>query len=1261
MADQKRPVRDEGQQELPVPQEMFDQAQAAVAGEHDTSATSAAERRHMGEDVELPHLQASRTTRAEDDLPPPAYGEKYGTIHQEQDGFGTSASVTDDGRVNIRIDQRTQSLSQLLVPSLKQLQQAAQDEGPPPPAYIPPSLGGAEGVAPPPPMNIVIQVVGSRGDVQPFVALGKVLKDTYGHRVRLATHPNFNDFVNENGLEFFNIGGDPQALMAFMVKNPGLMPGFDSLRAGDVGSRRKEVGEYLQGCWRSCFETGDGTGMAATDTSIEDWTTQGPGRRDHLHKPFVADCIIANPPSFAHIHCAEKLGIPLHIMFTMPYSPTQAFPHPLANIQSSNADANLTNYISYALIDMLTWQGLGDIINRWRQRSLGLETISFTSGPGILQRLKIPHTYCWSPALIAKPKDWGTNVNISGFFFLDLASNYTPEPDLQAFLDAGPPPVYIGFGSIVLDDPTAMTKLIFDAVQKSGQRALVSKGWGGVGADELGKPDNVFMLGNVPHDWLFKHVSCVVHHGGAGTTAAGITAGRPTLVVPFFGDQPFWGSMVARAGAGPDPIPNKQLTAENLAEGIMKCLEPQSLERASELAASIATERGSDLGAQSFHQFLDVDKMRCSLAPSRPAVWRIKRTQARLSAMAACTLSQEGLLDFNTLKLFRAKDYEVDDGPWDPITGGATALVGTMSTMMLGVADLPVQTLKALKIHPDATKKKSKDKQADGGEGPAKSGDTGSADAMSIDSKDSSRSMSDATLTGSEQVASPGSSRTTSSFNFQDSLAKLNAGPLSPGSESSAHRSSSTSAGNESSGQPAPSKKKSFNAKEMFDQASGTGEGVSRVIGAGLKSPMDFTLGLAKGFHNAPKLYGDDTVRKSEKVTDLRTGIRAATREFGFGMYDGISGLVTQPMKGAQKDGAAGFFKGIGKGIGGLVLKPGAAIYGIPGYTMQGVYKEIQKQFGSTVQNYIISARTAQGFDDYQKSSLEERQDVIMRWTVLQNDLKKKRNPDELVKDILGEQMRKKEAWLGTRQARDEKAPIRSGTAGVTVGVEARPQPSTPGQVHISLDRETAEQFAINEAIRQSVLQTSEGDAVKDAEVEQGIRESMAEVQRNRAARGEHQDDSELQKAMEESAAEAERHDRERQLYDTELERALAHSLREQRGWGSDVSDVETGPSFSVQRPSEQPPAYDPGHIAGTTKEEFERQQGCPQGAATGAKTRQEKTEEEIVLEYVKKQSLLEQQAREKVGAGRAPLAEEDDDELQEALKISMQDNSGSR
>lgn len=179
---------------------------------------------------------------------------------------------------------------------------------------VPPNLSRKPGEKKCPPLNVVIHVVGSRGDVQPFVALGKVLKEQHGHRVRLATHPVFRDFVTENGLEFFDIAGDPAELMAFMVKNPGLMPGFDTMRSGDIGRRRREIGNMIRRCWRSCIETGDGSGVEASDKNIGDLSQMSTGQTHD--RPFVADAIIANPPSFAHVHCAEKLGIPLHMMFT---------------------------------------------------------------------------------------------------------------------------------------------------------------------------------------------------------------------------------------------------------------------------------------------------------------------------------------------------------------------------------------------------------------------------------------------------------------------------------------------------------------------------------------------------------------------------------------------------------------------------------------------------------------------------------------------------------------------------------------------------------------------------------------------------------------------------------------------------------------------------------------------------------------------------------------------------------------------------------
>lgn len=317
-----------------------------------------------------------------------------------------------------------------------------------------------------PRMNVAILITGSRGDVQPFIALAHTLqKPPYSHRVRIGTHPNFQKFVEENGVEFHSIGGDPETLMAYAVKNPGIMPSRQSIKDGDIAARRADIAGMLEGAWRACTEAGDGINEIdySKVAKVADVTT-------HIPAPFVADAIIANPPTYAHIHIAEKLSVPLHIMFTMPWSPTHAFPHPLANIRDGKVTPSTANWFSYKRMDLLTWEGLADLINRFREKTLLLDPVTPIWGHELLSRLEVPHTYCWPDALIPKPADWGDHINISGYWFLPLASSYTPDPALQAFLDAGPPPVYIGFVSIVVKDPDALTSMVFEAVRKSGGR-----------------------------------------------------------------------------------------------------------------------------------------------------------------------------------------------------------------------------------------------------------------------------------------------------------------------------------------------------------------------------------------------------------------------------------------------------------------------------------------------------------------------------------------------------------------------------------------------------------------------------------------------------------------------------------------------------------------------------------------------------------------------------------------------------------------------
>ncbi|KAL1962950.1 hypothetical protein VTN77DRAFT_9046 [Rasamsonia byssochlamydoides] len=909
-----------------------------------------------------------------DDIPPPAYGEE-GTIAISQDGIRTQAQITDDGRIDIYLNEKSGRLSNLFAPALqRQLENVRleQQQDHRTRSHVP--LDQPSPVS----LNVVIHVVGSRGDVQPFVALGLVLKNTYRHRVRLATHPVFKEFVEKNGLEFFSIGGDPAELMAFMVKNPNLVPSMKAVTEGDISRRRQEISEILEGCWRSCIEPGNG---------LRKYTAGVYGSDDPSERPFLADAIIANPPSFAHIHIAEKLGIPLHIIFTMPWSPTTAFPHPMANIRSSNANPSTSNFVSYSLVEMMTWQGLGDLINRFRVKSLGLEPLSSLSATGVLNRLRIPVTYCWSPALIPKPEDWGPHISVTGFCFLGLASTYTPDPELAEFLAAGPPPIYIGFGSIVVDDPDGMTKLIFEAVAKTGQRALVSKGWGGFGAS-IEVPPNIFLIGNCPHDWLFQRVSCVVHHGGAGTTAAGIALDKPTVVVPFFGDQPFWGAMIKRAGAGPSPIPHKQLTADNLAEAILEALRPDVVERARELGKAIRAEDGARAAAHSFQDQLNIDQFRCSIFPSAKAVWKVKKSRMRLSALAATVLGNAGLLNMNNLRPVRIREYVTEEGAFDPISGGMGALLGSIGSLALGILDLPVQVASSII-----------EGNPEGGAAPAASGSVASASAASsasvrdggsYDDRSSSHSRTSSLVDDPKGKKSRKEKKSTGKSFAYGFYKEVTGKETIATSKTGIAESSSPLA----SDQPRDS--------IASDAAKGAGKGMGRIVEVGLKTPLDFTMGIAKGFRNAPRLYGDDTVRQQDKITGFHSGVKTATKELGLGFYDGITGIVTQPIRGAKKDGVGGFFKGIGKGLGGAILKPGAAIWGIPAYSFKGVYEEVQKYFGSSLQSYIVATRYMEGHQSVQDSTEEQRQEIIKRWNERGNE-----PPDSLEKWKSAQERRK--------------------------------------------------------------------------------------------------------------------------------------------------------------------------------------------------------------------------------------------------------------
>ncbi|KAF2458521.1 hypothetical protein BDY21DRAFT_370752 [Lineolata rhizophorae] len=773
-----------------------------------------------------------------------------------------------------------------------------------------PAPGPAEAAAAvvPPRLNVVVMVIGSRGDVQPFIRIGRILKEQHGHRVRIATHPAFKDFVERDaGLEFFSVGGDPSELMAFMVKNPGLIPSMETVKQGEIGRRRAAMFEMFQGMWRACIN--------ATDDETDRENIKMMGNK----APFVADAIIANPPSFAHVHIAERLGVPLHIMFTFPYSPTTHFPHPLANIKSSNVDSEYTNFMSYPLVEMMTWQGLGDLVNRFRMKTLGLEPVSTLWAPGQLYRLRVPHTYLWSPGLVPKPDDWGPEIDIAGFAFLELASSFEPPPELVKFLEAGEPPVYIGFGSIVVDDPDRFTRMIYEAVRLAGVRALVSKGWGGIGGEGTKPPDNVFLLDNTPHDWLFPRVRAVVHHGGAGTTAIGLKCARPTMIVPFFGDQPFWGSMVARARAGAhECVPYKRLNAQRLADGIEQCLTDEARRNVRRIADSIAREGdGAANAVRSFHRALPLrgePSLRCAILPDRVAVWQLRNTQLRLSALAAELLVARRQLRWQDLKLLRVYDWNDFDGPGEPITGGGAAVLYSMSQAAKGVGLVPLhmtRSVKERKKHWDKKKRakkklKQKEQQEQGSEkdGPVENGDVA--------------------------AGPPQNGRPTLPARNSTKMSALSADP------------------------------ENYVVEELAYDA---GHGLSKTGKAIAKAPMELSLAVAQGFHNAPRLYGDETVRRPVRISGIRSGLRAGKDEFLYGVYDGFTGMAYHPVRGAKTGGALGALTGVGVGVGGLVLKNVAAVLGPAAYAMKGAHRQMRRGRAPTA--FVRRARVVQGHKEW--------------------------------------------------------------------------------------------------------------------------------------------------------------------------------------------------------------------------------------------------------------------------------------------------------
>lgn len=407
-------------------------------------------------------------------------------------------------------------------------------------------------------MRIAIFALGSRGDVQPYIALGKGLQAA-GHTTRLISHENYEKLVNAHGLEFWPMPGNVQEFVESTEMQTLLEKGnFIAIMKYAAQNAKTTMLTWAQEGFQAC------QGM---------------------------DCLLAGFGGlFLGLALAEKVDIPLIQAYYVPFTPTREFAGALVPSGISRL-GGWANLFSHHLTRQIMWQQGRSADTAARQQVLELPAAPFF-GPFQSPRLQSgPVLYGFSEEVIAKPADWDSQAHVTGYWFLESEWDWQPPPALEAFLQRGPAPITIGFGSMSSRKAEETAQLVLQALAKSGQRAILLTGWKGLQVDAL--PDYVFALDSAPHEWLFSQVSAVVHHGGAGTTAAGLRAGVPSIVIPFFADQPFWGQRVADLGVGPAPIPRKKLTANLLAQAIHQAVQDAAMrQRAVALGEKIRAENG---------------------------------------------------------------------------------------------------------------------------------------------------------------------------------------------------------------------------------------------------------------------------------------------------------------------------------------------------------------------------------------------------------------------------------------------------------------------------------------------------------------------------------------------------------------------------------------------------------------------------------------------------------------------------------------------
>lgn len=395
---------------------------------------------------------------------------------------------------------------------------------------------------------------GTRGDVQPILALAKEL-NAVGHCARVIAAMNFEAWVRSHGVDFAPIRVDIQAMMQ----------SDEGVAWVEARNPRQEMATMK----RLFSQAGQ---QSACDVLA------GAQGMDMLIGGFTSDCFGRT--------IAEKLGQRYAMASLQPMHPTRSGQATLrAVLPRSNSVLNLG---MGRLAERFLYSVYGDIANAFRCE-LGYQPFTLSSYYDGLHRLPTLNGY--SAHVVPRPADWPSSQHITGYWFLDEETQWQPPDDLCAFIEAGSAPVYVGFGSATASDAQRLTQMIVDALKQTGVRGVIAQGWASLHASDL--PDSIYLLKSAPHGWLFPRMAGVVHHGGAGTTAAGLRAGVPSFLIPHFADQPYWARRVHELGVGPKPVDKAKLTLKALADGIRQLVSDAAMrERAARLGEAIRAEDG---------------------------------------------------------------------------------------------------------------------------------------------------------------------------------------------------------------------------------------------------------------------------------------------------------------------------------------------------------------------------------------------------------------------------------------------------------------------------------------------------------------------------------------------------------------------------------------------------------------------------------------------------------------------------------------------